>query len=1077
MADDRKKKKKRIAILGGGMAGLTAAYELSRTEELRQRYEVSVYQMGWRLGGKGASGRDPKTKRIEEHGLHIWFGFYDNAFNMIKEVYKSAARRPGQPLATWQDAFKGAGAITLLEQLDGESHTTPWEATWSPLDFSLPPRGEEPGGYTGGRPSLWAEMQQLVNTAMDNWGPWENKLVAAGYDSSTVDSRKPKQPAGPKTLLRRTILESQRLAMGTANRAEHLVTGELHEGSGWGSRLGERIFSPLSIVLRQLERDLVRTLQDLDKLAWEHYARHHLEDDGFRQFCAMVNVGAALATGLVNGEVDQSTGFAGGDKNFDDWLQENGARSFTLQESGIVRAVYDMAFGLKGSYPPQAMSRRDLDADTAILDLLRLFCTYHGDFYYKMQAGMGDTVFAPLYSVLKNRGVRFNFFHRVTKLSLDKSRSSVSGITIVPQMETEDGKDYDPIIEVKGLQCWPSQPKWELLEEPSTIRSADAETRDQERSRYAKKLESGEGAETDGPGQVLRQGEDFDTVVLAIPIAALAPICQELMEDERNTPFRDMVVNGHTVMTQAFQLWLTQSPTDLGWLHGKGSIVTSFLEPMDTYCDMGQLIEREGWSAENNVQGLAYFCGILPDSRKGGKITNQQDADTAVIENAQEMLERYCRVYWPGAYSQETPDHRFAWETLVDPDERKGPDRLTAQYFRANFAPTERYTQTPPGSLQYRLWPEESGYENLFLAGDWTRTPLNAGCIEAAVMSGMRCAHGVAPESTRPISGSHPDWLVPSSKANGSRRSSSPSYVPYGGLTSVPGPFQCANGVMYAFWVKADQHLLAELCRDVFVAPPNDRLTYGPLSDHVMVTFGSMDVRSTNEAQDPLFNVSYDQMGSSPERNAALWVLVGSREDAAVFSPAMWVDNPISLAGGREIYGFAKNWGKIEFDEAETSFSVDAYGGDFGPGNVTGLHRLLTLTAGDPVDPFDVPLDSGRVALEVVSEHLRQFGLNISDERFLLHILEELARRQLRQLFLRQFRTPGNGLRASPREFVAAKSTFQTMRVGVLHHGYDLEVRAIDSHPLERELGIGGQEVDFGLKISGEFTLDQGTPL
>ena len=25
----------------------------------------------------------------------------------------------------------------------------------------------------------------------------------------------------------------------------------------------------------------------------------------------------------------------------------------------------------------------------------------------------------------------------------------------------------------------------------------------------------------------------------------------------------------------------------------------------------------------------------------------------------------------------------------------------------------------------------------------------------------------------------------------------------------------------------------------------------------------------------------------------------------------MWVDNPLSLAGGREIYGYNKNWGNI----------------------------------------------------------------------------------------------------------------------------------------------------------------------
>ncbi|NJP08916.1 MAG: NAD(P)-binding protein [Leptolyngbyaceae cyanobacterium RU_5_1] len=55
MADAKQKTK--IAVLGGGMGSLAAAFELSNTPELRSRYEITVYQLGWRLGGKGASGR------------------------------------------------------------------------------------------------------------------------------------------------------------------------------------------------------------------------------------------------------------------------------------------------------------------------------------------------------------------------------------------------------------------------------------------------------------------------------------------------------------------------------------------------------------------------------------------------------------------------------------------------------------------------------------------------------------------------------------------------------------------------------------------------------------------------------------------------------------------------------------------------------------------------------------------------------------------------------------------------------------------------------------------------------------
>ena len=44
-----------------------------------------------------------------------------------------------------------------------------------------------------------------------------------------------------------------------------------------------------------------------------------------------------------------------------------------------------------------------------------------------MNAGMGDTIFAPIYEVLKRRGVTFNFFHRVTSLNQAPSRGRAQG--------------------------------------------------------------------------------------------------------------------------------------------------------------------------------------------------------------------------------------------------------------------------------------------------------------------------------------------------------------------------------------------------------------------------------------------------------------------------------------------------------------------------------------------------------------------------------------------------------------------------------------------------------------------------
>jgi protoporphyrinogen oxidase len=131
--------KRRIAILGGGIAALTAAYYLTRTEALRAKYAVTLYQIGWRLGGKGATGR--RDGRIEEHGLHVWFGYYSNAFRMLREVYRDWRRDSDNPLESWRDALKPQSFTPIGPDFlpfnwptnagvpgDGHLHWTPWQA-------------------------------------------------------------------------------------------------------------------------------------------------------------------------------------------------------------------------------------------------------------------------------------------------------------------------------------------------------------------------------------------------------------------------------------------------------------------------------------------------------------------------------------------------------------------------------------------------------------------------------------------------------------------------------------------------------------------------------------------------------------------------------------------------------------------------------------------------------------------------------------------------------------------------------------------------------------------------------------
>ena len=93
--------------------------------------------------------------------------------------------------------------------------------------------------------------------------------------------------------------------------------------------------------------------------------------------------------------------------------------------------------------------------------------------------------------------------------------------------------------------------------------------------------------------------------------------------------------------------------------------------------------------------------------------------------------------YFPNAVTEQG----FAWHLLSGVNGKRGREALATQHFSVNIDPSDRYVQSVPGSDQYRSRPDESGYDELVLAGDWTDCGMNAGCIEAAVMSGLQTAN------------------------------------------------------------------------------------------------------------------------------------------------------------------------------------------------------------------------------------------------------------------------------------------------------------------------------------------------
>ncbi len=167
------KPRQKVAIIGGGVSGIATAMELSNPA-LPVSFDITVYTMGWRLGGKCASGRNADDhQRIEEHGLHIWFGFYDNAINMMRGAYEELSRPKGAPLATFDEAFKPQSFFLFNEKILG---------TWRSWPITMPVNAYPPGG----KPHLLAAIEIMLKWVAELLGDLVGKLLHVAEDEGRL---------------------------------------------------------------------------------------------------------------------------------------------------------------------------------------------------------------------------------------------------------------------------------------------------------------------------------------------------------------------------------------------------------------------------------------------------------------------------------------------------------------------------------------------------------------------------------------------------------------------------------------------------------------------------------------------------------------------------------------------------------------------------------------------------------------------------------------------------------------------------------------------------------------------------
>lgn len=931
------------------MAAMTTALELSSRPDWQQRHDLTIYQVGHRLGGKGASGRNQhRGDRIEEHGLHLFYGFYDNAFAAMRRVYAELARPAGAPLATLEDAFHPHSLVVFEEQRGG---------AWQHQPLLFPGNSEQPGsGAATPTPAELIPIMLRFLLALYDEQPTLRALAAKWRGDATT-------PASPR---------AARVAMKLLRRG---VTSLLE-------RLGEFLKDPGDGLL-VVRRDAL--LGEL--LAWSRWAARLCAPllaarPELRVAWVAADVTIAMIRGMIADRLVEETApdwLRLDHEDFRAWLRRHGASEDAAAASTVC-----------GVYAGAYTADQEIGAGTALHWTLRMLYTYRGAIFYKMQAGMGDTVFAPIYEVLRRRGVKFKFFHRAEALHLSADRTRVESVEFGRQILIKEDAEYQPLYDVKGLPCWPSEPLYEQLERGEDLRASGENLED-----------FGTRWPDQAPPLVLRAGHDFDRIVLGVGLGALPFLCADLLADPGNPRMAAMVRAVKTTQTASAQLWFKPTLQATGW-RLPPPVLIPYADPLDTWCDMSHLLPRETLPA-GAVGSVAYLTAAMSDDeplpRSRDEATGYCQRQTARVQalTAQFLRESGAHL-WP-ALRPHAGHAGTATANLYTSVPTEDP--LQWQHFSPVLSPSDRYVRSVRGSTRHRLDADESGYSNLTLCGDWTMNPMNLGCVEAATMSGLRAAQVISNHRTTAI---HDDW-VHARAARPPRSRPLPQYIERALNESTSPPYNARATAMYAAVLPADPQRLRDLCdRHLNLGQGRVYLPLGPsalfYAQH-NAALSAVDAPGTVPENDFGFLVPV----AICERQRGRLVPVG----VAAYMPYLWVDLAAAVVGGREVLGFPKGQARLGFPGAphrHAELRIDAVlPPPAGRSDPWREERVLTARLVD--DPTRGRITSlvGALRAGYDAAWLARCGLDPAAQLRLLHTLTATLRHGgLRMVFLKQYR-------------------------------------------------------------------------
>jgi hypothetical protein len=523
-----------------------------------------------------------------------------------------------------------------------------------------------------------------------------------------------------------------------------------------------------------------------------------------------------------------------------------------------------------------------------------------------------------------------------------------------------------------------------------------------------------------------------------------------------------------TTQTQAAQLWMSKDLEGLGWTL-QSPVLDGYAEPMDTWADMTHLLCREDWPAAEEPKNLAYLCSPLPDDeppppRKDHGYAQRQDA--RVKKNAIEWLTSSAKGLWPN----------WDWSLLVGSD-KQGPARFDSQYWLATLNPSDRYVLAVPNSVFRRLPADGAGFDNLVMAGDYLKTGMNVGCVEAATMGGMHASRAICGRPSVIVGDDPESFAEEAELADGC-----PTYIPRGGDLVMAPALELKNATMYSFLVEADKDALTAMCDAQLNAVTSScGVTYKPLMPMAAIVCANIAKSYSTTPPD-------SQKGWMSERDFGVWIPVvkyegGKPGKIGWYLPYVFVDNVAAMVTGREVYGFFKQTANLAMPatpDGKGTFSIDALVIEkYSPESEAQTVRLMTMTPASGGAARPSAWKGVKDALDGVWDAVR--GAFSAPDRALAwdlmkNMMEDLVTGDVPMVFLKQFRDSGDPTKACYQAVIEAPAHLQKWYGGGFVSPHDIAITPADSHPIVQECGLAGSNIrsDVGFWTQMDFIMQPG---